>query len=205
MSVPTFKRYLVKASSDNEHFDSNLNFAIIEFSGELLAKLSSFRRSFLAQLKRHGDISTWTVFDSSASFCSYATTETMLGEKRFEEMSEGDDDEPFKLSATDVIDLEKFNVELSDEMVLSVEGVGWKVYPRHSQITVGTSFLPWTWFTQCSNCGLRKEEHARGRCLFSPTRYCAEAPGLVSRGKTRREHPSTGALPKLRDAGKGSR
>lgn len=200
-----FKRYLVKANSDNEHYNADLDFAIITFSKELLAYLSELRSAFIVQQKKHPDIHSWSVRFNGVSFFSYAAAEAMLGDERFEEVNSGSGDDPYKLLDAEVVNLEKFNVELSDEMVLHADGVWWKVNPRDSAITIGTEYFPWIWFSQCTNCGLRREEHARGKCLFSSTRYRAEAPGLARRAKARRKLASDGSLPKLHDVGEGSR
>lgn len=200
-----FKRYLVKSSGDNEYASADLDWAIVTFSKELFEYLSNLRSAFCAQKKKHPDIHSWSVRFDGVSFLSHLAVGAMLGEERFEEINSGSGDDPYKLPDEVEVDREKFNVEFSDEMVIHADGVWWKVNPRDSAITVGTDYFPWLWFSQCCNCGLRKEEHARGKCLFTSTRYSAEAPYLAGRAKARRKRAEDGALPELRDAGEGSR
>lgn len=182
-----YKRYLVKTNSDQEHFNADLDFAIIEFSAPMLRRLGELKTTFFEHQKQLPELLTWELRDNSVSFFSYNAAQTMLGEEAFEDMNSESGGDPYKLPDAAQVNQEKFDVSLSDEMVISASGVWWKINPAHSSVSVGSDFLAWAWFDQCHNCGLRRDEHARGHCLFNSTRYRATVPELAGKRKNRRK------------------
>lgn len=182
-----FKRYLMKAGSDNEHDTGDLDFAVTEFSKELFDQIAEARSLFRSREKRLKNLSSITIREYSTYFLSFAAVEAMLPGDLFEDVQNFEYGDAFKLPDTAIPDRDKFNVQLSEEMVVVATGVWWNTNPKHSSITVGSGHLAWEWFSQCSNCGLRHDEHARGKCLFTSTRYAAQAPSLVRRSQNRRK------------------
>lgn len=190
-------RYVVPANSNNEHFNADCDFALVSFTAQQLRSLGRLRRAFNKTKRRFKDIGSWRVSDYSAAFLSRREVEKLLGEDLFEQLDSESGGDPFPVPEGCKIDLENIDVTYSDELVLSRDGVWWNAYPKHSEISVGSEFFAWKWFTQCVHCGLRREEHARGACLFSSTQYRSAAPDLHRRRQSRRKHPSRRDLSKL--------
>jgi hypothetical protein len=206
------KRFLVTASSDNEHFNADCDFVVINFSGELLRKLARLRSAFLAQAKKFKDLESWHLRDSDALFISRNAAKALLGEVPFEEMEEQYVGIPFELSPQHNVDLEKFGVSNSDEVVISADGVWWRVFPSHAEITVGSDFYSWDWFARCTHCGLRPDEHVYGlggsqpKCTFAASAYRPLLKAVASsKVSTRGSDPSAGGVPKLWDGGGDAR
>lgn len=184
------KRFLVRANSNNEHFNADCDFALVTFSPELLRKLGRMKKAFLTQQKRFKDLVEWHSRDTSITFVSRKAAEELLGEEKFEEMDSESGGDPFPVVSDAAVDLEKFDAANSDALVLATDGFWWQAFPDHTEITVGSDFFAWAWFTQCAHCGLRREEHAGGAgspsCLFSSTGYRALVPELAGGVSPRR-------------------
>ena len=198
------KSYLVTVNSDNEHYNADCDFALIDFSPELLRKLARLKKAFLEQKKRFDDLGAWHLSDNGVAFISRKAAEALLGEEKFEEMDSESGGGPYPVVNRDAVDLEKFDATNSDEMVLTADGIWWRAFPKHSEISVGSDFFAWTWFTQCTFCGLRREEHVVGlgftkpQCLFASTGYRALLPELASGLPSRRRRASKRRVSKLR-------
>lgn len=191
------KSFLVTANSDNEHFNADHDFAVIDFSPELLRKLARLRAAFLAQKKKFKALEAWHLNDPDALFISRKAAKELLGDVPFEDMEEQYVGIPFPIPNRDNVDLEKFDVSRSDEMVISAEGVWWRVFPNHAEITVGSDFFSWDWFTGCTHCGLQPEEHVyalgftKPKCTFSSTSYKPLLRAIAtSRVSNRRRDPA---------------
>lgn len=195
------KSYIVSANSDNEHFNADCDFALLDFSPELLRKLARLKKAFLEQKRRFKELGSWHLSDwAGATFISRKAAEALLGEEAFDEMDSESGGDPFPVPNRDAVDLEKYDATHSDEVVLAADGVWWRAFPKHAEISVGSSFIPWSWFTQCAHCGLRHDEHARGKCLFTSTSYKALQPELAGKLPARRRRSSKRRMPKLRES-----
>lgn len=190
-------QYIVVANSNNEHFNADCDFALVSFSAQQLRSLGCLRTAFNKTKRRFKDIGQWRVSDFSAAFLSRQVVEKLLGEDLFDQLDSESGGDPFPVPATCKINLENIDVTYSDELVLARDGVWWKAYPKHSEISVSSDFFRWKWFTQCANCGLLRDEHARGACLFSSTKYRPAAPDLHRRSQSRRKRHSRRDLSKL--------
>ena len=193
------KSVIVPANSSEESWNADCDFALIDFTPELLRKLVRLKGAFLEQRKRFKEVNSWHLAEYSATFISRKAAEALLGEEKFEEMDSESGGDPFPVPGRDTVDLEKFDATNADEMVLAADGVWWRAFPKHAEISVESAFIPWDWFSQCAHCGLRPREHAKGKCLFSPTGFKALAPGFDSALQARRRRTPKRGLPKLRE------
>jgi hypothetical protein len=165
--------FLVQATSNNEHFNADCDFAVVTLTPDLLKTLAPLQAAHADMKTRLKSFSSFELLDSEASFISRGTAEELLGEAIFEQaddqVSNGD---PFLIPPRPDYKLEAIEAH-ADYLVVTGRGIWWRAYPKHSDITIESTQIEWTWFTQCIHCGHPKDVHVKGKCLFSPTNYKA--------------------------------
>jgi hypothetical protein len=164
--------FLIQASSNNEHFNADCDFAVITLTPDLLKRLAPLQKAHADMKKKLETFSSFELLDWGASFISRRTAEDLIGEAAFEQaddqVSNGD---PFLIPHREGYEL---NVEAhADYLVVTGRGIWWRAHPKHADITIESAQLDWVWFTQCVHCGHPKDAHVKGKCLFSPTNYKA--------------------------------
>jgi hypothetical protein len=170
--VSVIHRYIVPANSNNEHFNADCDFAVIELTADLLKLLRKLQKVWASTHKQVKSLATLDVTDFHVSFIKRSTAEKLLEEKAFEAMESNYYDKPFLLPPQ--ADPEPIVEAYSDYLVITGRGVWWKAYPKHADISVESGQIDWEWFSRCAHCGLSKEEHVKGKCLFSSTNYKAK-------------------------------
>jgi hypothetical protein len=159
--------YITAASSNNEHDNADCDFAIIRCSPTLVSHLFAVKEGFFAAKKTFPQITLWHLGNYDSYFVSHDAAESVL---EGYELESGD--EPKRVNQEP--DQKKFEMMAAGSVItVQDDGFWFEGYPKHTGITITSEFFPWKWLTHCTNCGLLKSEHAKGKCLFSPTKYKA--------------------------------
>jgi hypothetical protein len=161
--------YLVQASSNNEHFNADCDFAVVSLTPTLMKLIPKLQKTHADMKKRLKDFSSFEVADWGASFISRSTAEELLGESAFDTMDRSDG-KPFLIPPRRDYQLTAIEAN-ADYLVATGRGLWWRAHPKHSDIIVESDQIDWGWFTQCVHCGHPKDNHVREKCLFSPTSY----------------------------------
>ena len=177
--------FLVQASSNNEHFNADCDFAVVTMTPDLLKTLAPLQKAHADMKKKLKSFSSFELLDWGASFISRKTAEELIGEAAFEQaddqVSNGD---PFLIPYRE--GQEMFAEAHADYLVVTGRGIWWRAHPKHSDITVESTQIDWAWFTQCINCGHPPDAHVKRKCLFSSTNYKAYHAKTDSASKDRR-------------------
>ena len=173
------KSYLVAANSNQEGYDSDCNYCIVDFTPEFLRMLTAWKNEFQAVKKKLPDVDLWRIGCTSATFVSVKAVKEFLGEDAYERIEEDSDQLPVALLNHDhMLATEKFDATTADEVCMRPTGIWFEAVPRNEGLVVASDFFPWTWFTQCSNCSKPRDDHTDGKCLFEATTYASTAPRL---------------------------
>jgi hypothetical protein len=191
--------YLLSASSNNEHFNADCDFAVVTMTPDLLKLLPKLQKTFADVQKRLKDISSFELHGWSASFIRRSTAEELVGEAAFDQMEDQvSNGELFLVPPRPGYEL---NAEAhADYLVVTGRGIWWGAHPKHSDITVESGQIDWAWFTQCIHCGHAKDTHVKGKCLFSPTNYkahYAKTDGTTHHRGVRKKQPRKRGLQKV--------
>jgi len=160
--------YLTNATSNNEHYDADCNYAVVYLTPEFLKKLFAWKKAFLANKAKYPDVDAWQIGDTHATFVSSNAVQK-VAEAAYDDLNSGDD--PVILRDGESINLDHFEVTVSDEVHLLRDGFWWEGQPKHSGVVVSSDFVSWKWLTHCVHCQLPKKDHVKGKCLFSSTNY----------------------------------
>jgi len=194
--------YMVPANSNNEHFNADCDFAVVTLTPDLLKLLPKLQKIWAATQKQVKSLALLEVTDWGASFIKRSTAEELLGEKVFDEMESNYQEKPFLIPYRADYKLEAIEAH-ADYLVVTGRGVWWKAYPKHADISVESGQIDWAWFARCAYCGLSKEEHVKGKCLFSPTNYKAQhakTEGATHNRRVRKKQPRKRSLQEVQEA-----
>jgi hypothetical protein len=182
--VKVIHSYIVSASSNNEHFNADCDFAVITLTPDLLKLLPKLQKIHADTKKKLKSFSSFELLDWGATFISRTVAEELLGVAAFERLDGNQEEEPFLVPPRPEYELH--GETAADYLVVTGRGIWWRAHPKHSDITVESNQIDWAWFTQCINCGHPKSAHAKGKCLFSPTNYKAYHAKTESAARHRR-------------------
>jgi hypothetical protein len=175
----TDQSYLVTAHSNQEGYNSDCDYCVVDFTPELLEKLAAWKKAFQKVKKALPDVDMWRIGCTSATFVTRKTVEAFLGNKLFEAIEEDSEQLPIKIPNRDDIDLEKLDATVADEVCMGPAGFWFEGVPRHTDgLVISSDYFPWAWFTECSNCGQPRDVHVKGKCLFAPTKYASTTPRI---------------------------
>ena len=174
------KSYLVAANSNQEGYNSDCDYCVVDFTPGFIEKLSVWKKAFQEVKEKFPDVDLWRIGSTSATFVSGKAVKEFLGEEAYERIQDDSDQLPVAMQNYDyLLATEKYDATTADEVCMGPTGFWFEAVPRHSDgLVVSSDFLPWTWFTQCSNCGKPRDEHTDGKCLFEATTYTPKAPRL---------------------------
>jgi len=179
--------YLFAAHSNQEGYNSDCDYCVIDFTPELLEKLAAWKKAFYAVKEKLPDVDQWSIGCTGATFVTRKTVEAFLGNKMFKAIEEDDEQLPIKVANRDDIDLAALDVTVADEICMVPGGFWFEAVPRHADgLIVSSDYVSWSWFTDCTNCGHARSTHVKGKCLFAPTSYKAPHATFESTSHNRR-------------------
>lgn len=127
-------KYVIDCNSSNEHYNADCDVAVVDITPELARKILVRRKRMLELIAEDEDLNEMCFVDLAAEFCGVVEYPDSL-------------DDPIPLPEDFEYEAQKVEGE---ELVLTENGLWWRCYPRHADITICTQVLEYSFIEKCA-------------------------------------------------------